>query len=274
MLRFEKKLNVTPDNLEDLSEIQRAQLFDAYPKWFGKEPPSIEAMFLEADDKEGIALCEFYQVYESDDATEPKYDVWIVNVDTGSVYESGTTLDTGIGMIQNYFQQIESDDKELAHELHAAFVRYIQQMRRQKPADALEEDEDERAIADTLAQEIVNGRSEAATSTPQATSKPRKKRAAAAAKQRVKTSARNAPSRKISPAKSAKKTAPAKAKATTAKKTAPAKTEKQVAKKPSAKKAMLIANARARTGATKTKSNAKKMPAKKKNATASKAKMK
>lgn len=126
MLIFKNHFEVTPDNLEALSEIQRQQLFIEYEKYSGIEAESIEAMF-DAED-EGIAICEYFQAFEGDDAA-PKYDVWILNVDSGSVFVAGTTEDTGVGMIQNDFGADFDNTPEreaLAKALqdaHTAFIR-------------------------------------------------------------------------------------------------------------------------------------------------------
>lgn len=126
MLIFKNHFEVTPDNLEALSEIQRQQLFIEYEKYSGTEAESIEAMF-DAED-EGIAICEYFQAFEGDDAA-PKYDVWILNVDSGSVFVAGTTEDTGVGMIQNDFGADFDNTPEreaLAKALqdaHTAFIR-------------------------------------------------------------------------------------------------------------------------------------------------------
>lgn len=222
MLRFEKKLEVTPDNVEDLSEIQRAQLFDVYAKQFGKEPSSIEAMFFD-ESSSSIALCEFYQVYDSEEESEPKYDVWIVNIDAGAVYESGTLLDAGIEMVQHNFQAKKSSDKALAQELQSAFLHYVRQVQ-QKREEALESEDGERIFANTLTRELINGRAEKVMPLPTA-----EEETAAKAKKSGKKAAAKAKSA------SSKATQKARAGQKTTTKTRPA--TAKVGKKPTAAKA-------------------------------------
>ncbi|MDW8465688.1 MAG: hypothetical protein RML35_05710 [Chloroherpetonaceae bacterium] len=259
MLRFEKKLNVTPDNLEELSEVQRAQLFNAYPKWFGKAPKSIEDMFI-TEGEAGIAHCEFYQVYENDEDSEPKYDVWIVNVEMGAVYESGTVLDTGIGMAQHYFQALESDDKELAHELHAAFVRYVQQSHQQKPAPEHEEEQEARALAEALTEEIINGRSKELPPATPATAK-----ASRAASKKL-------AARQSAAAQAKKKTAKKAVKASSGKVASPSSKRTASAKKKAAPAARTKASAKSTLAKRQVKQSTKSAAATKQKQSASKAK--
>lgn len=41
------------------------------------------------------------------------YDVWVANVDMAAVFQTQTTINTGVGMIQNYFCPLYEGKEEL-----------------------------------------------------------------------------------------------------------------------------------------------------------------
>lgn len=110
MLVFKKRLDVNSDNLDSLTEVARAQLFKSWEDYQGEEARSLSDMF-EPDNDEGLVFCEHFQVYDDAEPETPKYDVWVLNSDTASVFHAGTAEETGVAMIQGDFDPIGNEQK-------------------------------------------------------------------------------------------------------------------------------------------------------------------
>jgi hypothetical protein len=110
-LKFVNRLEVNKNTLEDLDSFRQLEELYAVMEDEG---------FLE-DDYEG--MFEFWQVEDAGNPGQPVYDVWLLHVDTGTVFRADTLEDTGVGMIQNYFDNISAGENgdALAKALQKAF---------------------------------------------------------------------------------------------------------------------------------------------------------
>jgi hypothetical protein len=149
MLVFKKKLDLNPDNYELISEVERHQLFVSYEHSLGAPAESIEAMFSPDNLDASLAVCEFYQVYDGYSEL-PIYDVWILNIISGTVFHSETIDDIGIGMIEGNFETFSSDDQSLANDLQNSFHQYY----KTKPRTAVSSPDNDRDPYDGY-QELV-----------------------------------------------------------------------------------------------------------------------
>lgn len=149
MLVFKKKLDVNSDNLDSLTEVARAQLFKSWEAYQGEEARSLSDMF-EPDNDEGLAFCEHFQVYEDADDRAPKYDVWVLNSDTASVFYAGTAEETGIAMIQGDFDPLNNEEKDSAMQSLAVDLQegYSVFIRSESDDDEIDEMDDEEELGE------------------------------------------------------------------------------------------------------------------------------
>ncbi len=116
-LKFQNLQKITKDNLKDLGEVQKEQIVLAGMLCFGATTTPEEVL---AQTYDGDA--DLWQV--TNEAEEVLYDVWVINIDSGVVFKSGTAENSGVGMIQFYFDPMDDDSDEaekLAEDLQAAF---------------------------------------------------------------------------------------------------------------------------------------------------------
>ena len=125
-LQFKNFRLINYDNLNELTKLEKEQMLKAGKACF--EAPGDDFIHTLEDflDQTYEGNCELWQVVSEDDPEKPIYDVWIVNVDSGVVFYAGTTKDTGVGMIQNYWDPIDEITKEreqLGKDLDTAFLK-------------------------------------------------------------------------------------------------------------------------------------------------------
>ena len=114
------------DNLDDLTKVEKEQMLKAGKACF--EAPEDDFIHTLEDflDQTYEGDVEFWQVVSENEPEKPIYDVWVVNVDSGVVFYTGTTEDTGVGMIQNYWgpiDKITEEGKKLGDALDVAFIK-------------------------------------------------------------------------------------------------------------------------------------------------------
>lgn len=85
----------TPSEARDLSKIQQKQLAIELKAYFGQKTAFKDAFT-------GECIASFWQVCP-DDSDTPLYDFWEINTDSGGVFYTNTTDETGVEMIQGAF---------------------------------------------------------------------------------------------------------------------------------------------------------------------------
>lgn len=107
-LQFQNFRLITPANFSGLGEIHQQQFMLCGGMCYGEEFEDPTEVFAQTYD----SRCELWDVTESGDSADILYEVWVFDVDTACVFYAGTDKDTGVGMIQNYFDPIEIDTEE------------------------------------------------------------------------------------------------------------------------------------------------------------------
>ncbi len=143
-LRFDDFRLVNPEDWETLTEVQQQQLQQVAVNFFG-EGKGITEMFEET--YEGNIEC--WHVFDEATPETPLYDVWIANVDTGAVFFHNTAKNTGVGMIQMYFDFINEHAPALQPLIEGLTKAY---KNRKQPAEYLPENSPMRAYRDAIQQ--------------------------------------------------------------------------------------------------------------------------
>ncbi len=110
--------------ISELTKVQKEQMLIAGKACF--EAPGDDFIHSLEDflDQTYEGNVEFWEVFSEEDPEKPIYNIWVVNVDTAVVFFANTNKDTGVGMIQNYFDPLEEDTEDarkLAAALQTAF---------------------------------------------------------------------------------------------------------------------------------------------------------
>lgn len=119
-LKFQNFRLITPQNLLQLSEIHQRQFALSGEMCYGEDFDDPLEIFAQTYGSN----CELWEVIKADDPEQVLYEVWVFDVDTACVFYAETDEDTGVGMIQSYFEPIEIDTKEtqlLSKDLQKAF---------------------------------------------------------------------------------------------------------------------------------------------------------
>ncbi len=104
----------SPRTLDGLTPIEQEQLVACGKAYNGEERTAQECLPTDGDDEAGLYGLEVWDV--EDDHGDVVFNVWVYNVDSGSIFRAGTTTEVG-AFIQNY---LECQDGELAAALGAA----------------------------------------------------------------------------------------------------------------------------------------------------------
>src|SRR5260221_14395943 len=93
---------ICPDleGLDQLTDLQKAQLKIAYRLYGGVELDNPHDMFGE-DQEYGIYGAEYWDVLDAE-TNQLKYQFWMINSDSGTVFHGGLAKETGVEMIQTY----------------------------------------------------------------------------------------------------------------------------------------------------------------------------
>ncbi|NJO04002.1 MAG: hypothetical protein HC880_22060 [Bacteroidia bacterium] len=105
--------------LDQLSPVQQEQLIICGSACYGGDYTLNEVL-----EQTYEGNCELWQVMDANAPDSPLYDAWIFDVDTAVIFYANTPEDTGVGMIQNYFEPITAegeDAEQLARDLQSAF---------------------------------------------------------------------------------------------------------------------------------------------------------
>jgi hypothetical protein len=114
LLLIQKDID-TYAEIKDLSKIQQKQIAIELKAYFGKKVVPREAFG-------GECMANFWQAFSADDLETALYDFWEINTDSGGVFISNTTDETGVEMIQGSFGvQAKFIDDEQAALLAEAF---------------------------------------------------------------------------------------------------------------------------------------------------------
>ena len=123
-LQFKDKRTITPDNLTTLSAVHLEQLRLSGVAYGHDSTTASETLAqtfaAEADDR---GNAEFWRVLDAT-SNAPIYDVWVFDVDTAMVFHANSTTDSGVSMMQNFFDIVAIATPELqtlCDDLQAAY---------------------------------------------------------------------------------------------------------------------------------------------------------
>ena len=121
-LTFRNCRHISSDNYKTLPPIYLEQMAISAGLGFGAEFKTAEEFLDQATDGEPDMTVDLWEVVETTSPDKILYDVWIYLVDTANVFHYGTAEDTGVGMIQFGFVEINTNEEtELALDLQDAF---------------------------------------------------------------------------------------------------------------------------------------------------------
>lgn len=111
------------DALRSLRAVGRVQLQEVGAAFWSIEADDFEELVDQIAEELDDTAMDFYHVYDHADPSEPLYDVWIAQSETGAVFYHGTTEDVGVVMSHGDFEPSGTggdNAKELAVALQRA----------------------------------------------------------------------------------------------------------------------------------------------------------
>jgi hypothetical protein len=121
-LTFTNCRHIGMDNYKTLAPVFQEQMTISSALGFGTENPSATDFIDQSTDGDPDAYVELWDVVETANPDKVLYDAWIYLVDTANVFHHGTANDTGVGMIQFGFVDINTNEEtELALDMQEAF---------------------------------------------------------------------------------------------------------------------------------------------------------
>lgn len=121
-LTFTNCREISLDNYTELAPVFQEQMAISARLGFGAEFTTAAEFMDQATDGDPDMTVELWDVVETANPEKVLYDAWIYLVDTANVFHHGTANDTGVGMIQFGFVEVDTNEEtELALDMQEAF---------------------------------------------------------------------------------------------------------------------------------------------------------